>query len=62
MVRTVHEEARKVSDWPHIDERFIEGRRRHVLEEYHKLRALNKKVATVWWLVLVSSALSGRLR
>eukprot|EP00429_Kryptoperidinium_foliaceum_P018199 CAMPEP_0176044254 /NCGR_PEP_ID=MMETSP0120_2-20121206/21964_1 /TAXON_ID=160619 /ORGANISM="Kryptoperidinium foliaceum, Strain CCMP 1326" /LENGTH=150 /DNA_ID=CAMNT_0017377661 /DNA_START=87 /DNA_END=535 /DNA_ORIENTATION=- len=24
---TVHEEARKVSDWPHIDERFLEGRR-----------------------------------
>merc|ERR1712203_746009 len=34
---TVHEEARLVSDWKHIDERFIEGRRRHVLEEYHKL-------------------------
>ncbi|CAE8714351.1 unnamed protein product [Polarella glacialis] len=44
---TVHEEARKVSDWKHIDERFIEGRRRHVLEEYHKLTALNKKKATI---------------
>jgi hypothetical protein len=44
---TVHEEARKVSDWAHIDERFIEGRRRHVLEEYHKLHALNAKKATV---------------
>jgi len=44
---TVHEDARKVSDWPHIDERFIEGRRRHVLEEYHKLHALNAKNATV---------------
>jgi NADH dehydrogenase FAD-containing subunit len=44
---TVHEEARKVSDWPHIDERFIEGRRRHVLEEYHKLQDLNKKKASV---------------
>jgi hypothetical protein len=44
---TVHEEARKVSDWAHIDERFIEGRRRHVLEEYHKLHALNKKKATI---------------
>jgi len=42
---TVHEEARKVSDWPHIDERFLEGRRRHVLEEYHKLHDLNKKQA-----------------
>mmetsp|Transcript_72476 Transcript_72476/g.156714 ORF Transcript_72476/g.156714 Transcript_72476/m.156714 type:complete len:443 (-) Transcript_72476:143-1471(-) len=44
---TVHEDARKVSDWAHIDERFIEGRRRHVLEEYHKLHALNAKKATV---------------
>jgi len=44
---TIHEEARKVSDWPHIDERFIEGRRRHVLEEYHKLHDLNKKKAAV---------------
>jgi len=44
---TIHEDARKVSDWAHIDERFIEGRRRHVLEEYHKLDALNKKNATI---------------
>merc|ERR1719517_254675 len=44
---TVHEEARKISEWPHIDERFIEGRRRHVLEEYHKLHDLCKKKASV---------------
>jgi len=44
---TVHEEEMKVSDWPHIDERFIEGRRRHVLEEYHKLIDLNKKKANI---------------
>jgi len=44
---TVHEEARKVSEWSHIDERFLEGRRRHVLEEYHKLTALNAKKATI---------------
>jgi len=44
---TVHEDAQKVSDWPHIDERFIEGRRRHVLEEYHRIADLNKKKATV---------------
>jgi len=43
----VHEEARKVSAWGHIDERFIEGRRRHVLEEYHKIADLNKKGAMV---------------
>jgi len=44
---TVHEAGRKVSDWPHIDERFIEGRRRHILEEYHKLAELNKRGAKV---------------
>eukprot|EP00428_Durinskia_dybowskii_P025811 CAMPEP_0170232054 /NCGR_PEP_ID=MMETSP0116_2-20130129/15766_1 /TAXON_ID=400756 /ORGANISM="Durinskia baltica, Strain CSIRO CS-38" /LENGTH=392 /DNA_ID=CAMNT_0010482835 /DNA_START=77 /DNA_END=1252 /DNA_ORIENTATION=- len=44
---TVHEEEMKVSDWPHIDERFIEGRRRHVLEEYHRLIDLNKKKANI---------------
>jgi len=44
---TVHAEARAVSDWPHIDERFIEGRRRHVLEEYHKIADFNKKAATI---------------
>lgn len=44
---TVHEEARKISDWAHIDERFLEGRRRHVLEEYHKLQDLNKKKASI---------------
>ncbi|CAK9021804.1 unnamed protein product [Durusdinium trenchii] len=44
---TVHEEARGHSDWKHIDERYLEGRRRHVLEEYHKLTDLNKKQATV---------------
>merc|ERR1712203_707067 len=44
---TIHEEARKVSAWPHIDERFIEGRRRHVLEEYHQLIKLEKEQADV---------------
>jgi NADH dehydrogenase FAD-containing subunit len=44
---TVHENARKESAWGHIDERFLEGRRRHILEEYHKLHDLNKKKATV---------------
>merc|ERR1712176_635339 len=41
----IHEECRKSSKWGHIDERFIEGRRRHILEEYHKLSQLNKKGA-----------------
>eukprot|EP00927_Polykrikos_kofoidii_P001151 TRINITY_DN1041_c0_g1_i15.p1 TRINITY_DN1041_c0_g1~~TRINITY_DN1041_c0_g1_i15.p1 ORF type:complete len:475 (-),score=83.31 TRINITY_DN1041_c0_g1_i15:181-1554(-) len=43
----VHEEARKVSQWAHIDERFLEGRRRHILEEYHAISELEKKKATV---------------
>lgn len=44
---TVHEDARAEGDWPHIDERYYEGRRRHILEEYEKLKELNKKKATV---------------
>jgi len=43
----IHEDSRKISAWSHIDERFIEGRRRHILEEYHKLNELNKKKATL---------------
>merc|ERR1712232_808075 len=42
---TVHEIGRSVSDWKHIDERFIEGRRRHILEEYANLAQLEKKKA-----------------
>jgi len=44
---TIHEDARPEGSWPHIDERFFEGRRRHILEEHEKLKALNKKNATV---------------
>lgn len=44
---TVHAKAREVSDWAHIDERFIEGRRRHIIEEYNKILDLNKKKATI---------------
>jgi len=43
---TVHAEARPNGSWPHIDERFIEGRRRHILEEYHRIADLNKKKGT----------------
>jgi len=43
----IHEEARKVSQWAHIDERFLEGRRRHILEEYHMISELEKKKSTV---------------
>jgi len=44
---TVHARARDVSEWGHIDERFIEGRRRHILEEYHKIADLNRASAAV---------------
>merc|ERR1719217_963496 len=43
----IHEEARKISQWAHIDERFIEGRRRHILEEYHRIAEMAKKEGTV---------------
>jgi len=44
---TVHEDNRPKSEWAHIDERFIEGRRRHILEEYHTIAQLNKDAATI---------------
>jgi len=44
---TVHKVGQEISDWPEIDERFIEGRRRHILKEFHKLKGLNDKAATI---------------
>jgi len=44
---TVHVDGRKQSEWGHIDERFIEGRRRHILEEYHKIAGLAKNNSTI---------------
>eukprot|EP00435_Cladocopium_sp_Y103_P012485 s3282_g3.t1 len=44
---TIHEAARKDSEWPDIDERYLEGRRRHILEEHEKLAALNARRAAV---------------
>ncbi|CAD7923099.1 unnamed protein product [Amoebophrya sp. A25] len=44
---TVHECGRQVSEWKHIDERYLEGRRRHILEEYQKISDLNKKAAQI---------------
>eukprot|EP00416_Gambierdiscus_australes_P017639 CAMPEP_0171057974 /NCGR_PEP_ID=MMETSP0766_2-20121228/2165_1 /TAXON_ID=439317 /ORGANISM="Gambierdiscus australes, Strain CAWD 149" /LENGTH=464 /DNA_ID=CAMNT_0011513183 /DNA_START=46 /DNA_END=1440 /DNA_ORIENTATION=+ len=45
----IHAEARLRgnTNWPHIDERFIEGRRRHILEEYASIQRLNEKEATI---------------
>jgi hypothetical protein len=46
---TIHEEARsaKSSLWPEFDERFIEGRRRHILAENKMLADLEKEKAKV---------------
>jgi len=44
---TIHEEARSQGSWPHLDERFLEGRRRHILEEYSKIKALNDTSASI---------------
>jgi len=44
---TVHEAARLEGSWPHLDERFLEGRRRHILEEYNGIAALNEKGASI---------------
>eukprot|EP00451_Oxyrrhis_marina_P002165 CAMPEP_0204270908 /NCGR_PEP_ID=MMETSP0468-20130131/19160_1 /ASSEMBLY_ACC=CAM_ASM_000383 /TAXON_ID=2969 /ORGANISM="Oxyrrhis marina" /LENGTH=477 /DNA_ID=CAMNT_0051246499 /DNA_START=60 /DNA_END=1494 /DNA_ORIENTATION=+ len=44
---TIHEAARPEGDWPHIDERFLEGRRRHILEENQFIAGLNAKSASV---------------
>merc|ERR1712232_1183767 len=35
------------SNWKHIDERFIEGRRRHIFEEYRKIQKLNERKAKI---------------
>jgi len=44
---TIHEAARPEGSWPHIDERFIEGRRRHILEEYQAIQDLANKNSTL---------------
>lgn len=43
----VHACERKVSKWAEFDERFIEGRRRHIFDEYNKLKKLAEKKSTV---------------
>jgi hypothetical protein len=44
---TIHAAARPEGSWPHIDERFMEGRRRHIIEEYEAIQKLNEKSATI---------------
>ena len=43
----VHESARGINAWKHVDERFPEGRRRHILEEFNKIVAFNKAKASM---------------
>jgi len=44
---TIYEDARPASNWAHLDERTIEGRRRHIYEEYNKIKALADKRAKI---------------
>merc|ERR1719388_220111 len=44
---TVHGQARLEGSWPQFDERFIEGRRRHILDEWKKINVLNQKSASI---------------
>merc|ERR1712078_815164 len=44
---TIHADARPEGSWPHLDERFLEGRRRHILEEYAYIKGLHEKKAKV---------------
>ena len=49
----MHECARPEGSWSHIDERFLEGRRRHILEEYGAIKALLLVLALALVLVLI---------
>jgi len=44
---TIHAAARPEGSWPHLDERFLEGRRRHILEEYGAIQKLSDKAASI---------------
>jgi len=44
---TIHAAARPEGSWPHLDERFLEGRRRHIFEEYRSIQQLEEQSATV---------------
>jgi len=44
---TIHAKARPEGSWPHIDERFLEGRRRHILEEYATIQQLAENKSTI---------------
>jgi len=42
---TVHEVTRQVSEWKEFDERYIEGRRRHIWAEWQKIKKQEDKNA-----------------
>uniref|UniRef100_A0A7S0FWV1 FAD/NAD(P)-binding domain-containing protein n=1 Tax=Pyrodinium bahamense TaxID=73915 RepID=A0A7S0FWV1_9DINO len=44
---TIHEAARLESQWDSVDERFLEGRKQHILQEHEAIRALNERKAKV---------------
>lgn len=44
---TIYEDARPHSNWPEFDERYHEGRRRHIMQEHNKIKALNDKSASI---------------
>jgi len=44
---TVWEQARAESDWKQHDERYLQGRRDHIQEEYNYLKGLNSKSGSV---------------
>jgi len=44
---TVHEIGRSVSEWKQFDERFIEGRRRHIFDEWDTLKRLQKEKESI---------------
>lgn len=43
----VHAEYRKQSEWAEFDERFIEGRRRHIFDEYYKVKQMEDDKAKI---------------
>merc|ERR1712048_80929 len=42
-----HQVGREISEWKQFDERFTEGRRRHILQEYGNIGELQKKNAKI---------------
>merc|ERR1719399_242316 len=56
---TIHAQARLEGSWPQFDERYIEGRRRHILDEYSKIKVLAEKKSKILVVGAGSSGWSG---